>query len=31
MPLALQAPERKKVIHLVGQDFPDLAIVIQSD
>jgi hypothetical protein len=29
--LALQTPERKKVIHLLDQDFPDLAIVIQSD
>src|SRR5205823_10159251 len=29
--LALQPPDRKKVIHLVDKDFPDLTIVIQSD
>jgi hypothetical protein len=29
--LALQAPERKKVIHFSGQDFPDLVIVIEPD
>ena len=30
-PLALQAPERKKVIHFSDQDFPDLVIVIRPD
>src|SRR5207237_7991554 len=29
--LRSKPPERTKVIHLLDQDFPDLAIVIQSD